>query len=68
MFPPYRWHFGAVAAQQVHAIQFSAAKVLSLCDADPVCGMDLTRRFTGVVTERLQATRLRLLDLYGYRT
>jgi CRP/FNR family transcriptional regulator, cyclic AMP receptor protein len=68
LFPPYRWHFGAVAARQVHAIQFSGVRVMALCRDNPVDGMDLMRRFVGVVVDRLQATRLRLLDLYGYRT
>jgi len=68
LFPPYRWHFGAVAARQVHAIQFSGVKVMALCREDPSGGMDLMRRFMGVVVDRLQATRIRLLDLYGYQS
>ena len=31
---------------------------------DPALGLELTTRFMQVVVERLQATRLRLLDLY----
>jgi hypothetical protein len=34
-------------------------------DADPALGHALSRRFIGVVVDRLQATRIRLLDLYG---
>src|SRR5690349_11556490 len=41
LFPPYRWHFGAVAAQHVHAIQFSGLKVMDLCRDDPAAGLDL---------------------------
>jgi CRP-like cAMP-binding protein len=67
LFPPYRWHFGAVAASTVHAVQFSGVQVMALCREDPAGGMDLMRRFVGVVVDRLQATRLRLLDLYGYQ-
>jgi CRP-like cAMP-binding protein len=64
LFPPYRWHFGAVAARSVDAIQFHGAEVMRLCDDDPALGMDLMRRMVGVAVDRLQATRLRLLDLY----
>jgi hypothetical protein len=64
LVPPYRWHFGAVAARSVDAIQFHGADVMRLCDDDPVLGMDLMRRMFGVAVDRLQATRLRLLDLY----
>ncbi len=66
MFAPYVWHFGAVAARTTHAIQFPGADVMRLCQDYPTLGMDLMRRFMGVVVDRLQATRLRLLDLYGY--
>jgi len=66
MFPPYRWHFGAVAARTVHAIQFNGVEAMRLCRGDPAQGMELMQRFVGVAVDRLQATRLRLLDLYGY--
>ena len=35
------------------------------CDADPAFGYRVMQRFAQVVAERLAATRLRLLDLYG---
>jgi CRP-like cAMP-binding protein len=57
LFPPNRWHLGAAAAEPTHTVEFDAAAVMRLCEADP--------RF-GVVADRLQATRVRLLDLYGY--
>jgi CRP/FNR family transcriptional regulator, cyclic AMP receptor protein len=31
-----------------------------------VLGYELMRRFIPVIVERLQATRLRLLDIYGH--
>ncbi|MER7274830.1 cyclic nucleotide-binding domain-containing protein [Dactylosporangium sp. NPDC000244] len=64
MFPPYRWHFGAVAVDQVLSIAVDGAGVRALCDADPDLGYELTKRFMAVVVERMQATRIRLLDLY----
>lgn len=64
LFPPYRWHFGAVTTEPVLAIAVDGAGTRSLCDADPTLGYDLTKRFTAVVVERMQATRMRLLDLY----
>jgi CRP-like cAMP-binding protein len=65
LFPPYTWHFGAVAVTETQAIEFDAAGVLRLCENDPALGYDLSRRFMGVLLDRLQATRVRLLDLYG---
>ncbi|MEU7906138.1 cyclic nucleotide-binding domain-containing protein [Actinoplanes sp. NPDC049118] len=65
LHPPYRWQFGASARERVEAIAFDAATVRDRCDADPVFGYAMLRLFTPVITERLQATRLRLLDLYA---
>ncbi|MFH9350379.1 Crp/Fnr family transcriptional regulator [Kitasatospora sp. NPDC017646] len=63
--PPYRWHLGAQTVTAVEATRFPAADVLGLCAAEPELGYALMRRFTEVVAERLQATRVRLLDLYA---
>lgn len=63
LFPPYRWHFGAVAAEQTLAIELDGAGVRRLCEEDPALGYELTTRFMGVLVDRLQSTRLRLLDL-----
>jgi CRP-like cAMP-binding protein len=65
LHPPYRWHFGAVARVATAAIAFDAASVRRRFDADPAFGYAVLRSFTPVITERLQATRLRLLDLYA---
>ena len=65
LHPPYRWHFGAVARVVTTAIEFDAHAVRRRCDEDPALGYAVLRSFTPVITERLQATRLRLLDLYA---
>ena len=65
LFPPYRWHFTAITAEPVLAIAFDGPGVRALCEAEPALGYDLTKRFIGVVVERMQATRMRMLDLYS---
>ncbi|HEU5158403.1 MAG TPA: cyclic nucleotide-binding domain-containing protein [Streptosporangiaceae bacterium] len=65
LFPPYRWHFGARAVADTHAVEFDGQAVRAVCDADPTLGYALTRRFLGVMLDRLQSTRIRLLDLYA---
>ncbi|GIF13923.1 cyclic nucleotide-binding domain-containing protein [Actinoplanes teichomyceticus] len=65
LYPPYRWNFGAVTRSPVDAVVFDAAAVRARCDTDPVFGYAMLRLFTPVITERLHATRLRLLDLYA---
>ena len=67
LFPPYRWHFDARALSLVRATAFDGACLRGKCDVDPALGYDLMRRFANVMIERLRWTRLRLLDVYGYR-
>ena len=65
LFPPYRTHFDARALSSVRATGFDGACLRGKCDDDPALGYDLMKRFAQVFTERLQWTRLRLLDIYG---
>jgi CRP/FNR family transcriptional regulator, cyclic AMP receptor protein len=65
LFPPYRWHFDAHATTAVRATAFDGACLRGKCDADPALGYELTSRFAQTLIERLQWTRLRLLDVYG---
>jgi len=65
LFPPYRWHFDARALEPVRAVVFDGACLREKCDTDPQLGYALMGRFAQVLIERLQWTRLRLLDVYG---
>jgi CRP/FNR family cyclic AMP-dependent transcriptional regulator len=62
---PYRWQFGAVAREPLETITFDGTSVRLRCAADPVFGYAILHLFLPVITERLHATRLRLLDLYA---
>jgi CRP/FNR family transcriptional regulator, cyclic AMP receptor protein len=65
LFPPYRWHFDGRAVAPVRAIAVDGTCLRGKCDDDPGLGYELMRRFSQVMLERLQATRLRLADVYG---
>jgi CRP-like cAMP-binding protein len=65
LFPPYRWQFGAVAVSETRAIEIDGVAVRAACEADPSLCAAIYRRVSATTVERLQATRLRLLDLYG---
>jgi CRP/FNR family transcriptional regulator, cyclic AMP receptor protein len=65
LFPPYRWHFDARALTPLRATVFDGACLRGKCEADPALGFELMSRFAQVLIERLQWTRLRLLDVYG---
>ena len=65
LFPPYRCHFDARALEPVGAVALDGACLRQKAEADPALGYELVKRFSSVMLDRLQATRLRLLDLYG---
>lgn len=64
MFPPYTWHFGALAVEPTLTLEFDARGVQRLSEGDSELGYELARRFIAIVVERMQATRVRLLDVY----
>jgi hypothetical protein len=63
--PPYRTAFDARSVSTTRAISFDGACLRGKCDADPALGYALLKLLSSVFVERLQDTRLRLLDLYG---
>ncbi len=65
LVPPYRWRFDAIAQEVTRATVFDVGCVRSKMDADARVGYQLLSRFVPVIVDRLQATRLRLLDVYG---
>jgi len=66
LFPPHRWHFDGRATVPTSLIAFDGACLRGKCDADHELGYELMRRFAASLVERLQATRLQLLDVYGH--
>ncbi len=64
LFPPYRWQFDARASEPVGAIAVNTACLRSKAEADPAFGYELMKRFASVMVARLEATQLRLLNLY----
>ncbi len=63
--PIRQWQFGAVAQLPVTALEFESAAVEALCEYDHELGYQLTRRLLGTAVSRLQAARIRILDLYA---
>jgi len=65
LLPPYRWTFDARAVDATDVVAIDAACLRGKCDDDPALGYELFKRFAGLVRDRLHATRLQLVDLYG---
>lgn len=67
LVPPYRWHFDARAVEQTRAIALDGECLRRKCEEDHDLGYELLKRFAEIITQRLQATRLQLLDVYSAR-
>jgi len=68
LFPPHRWRFDARAVTLVRALALDGKCLRGKCETDPALGYELMQRFALVVVQRLEATRLQLLDLYGQQS
>jgi CRP-like cAMP-binding protein len=65
LIPPYRWTYDARAIELIRAISIDAACLRGKCEADHDLGYEMMKRFMPVLIQRLQATRLQILDVYG---
>jgi CRP/FNR family transcriptional regulator, cyclic AMP receptor protein len=65
LIPPNRWTFDAKALELVRAIALDAACLREKCEADHDLGYEMMKRFMPMLIQRLHATRLQILDVYG---
>lgn len=63
LFPPYQWQFDAQVLELTRAIALNGRCLRGKCDNDPALGYELMKRFSLIMKETLQATRLQVLDL-----
>lgn len=62
---PHVWSFGARAADPTEAWQLDVAALREAAEHDPAFGYEVSTALSGLLLDRLQATRARLLDLYA---
>ena len=67
LFPPYVWHFDVKAVELTRAIAMDGECLRNKCEEDHELGYEIMKRFSHVMVNRLSATRLQLLDIYGKR-
>ncbi len=67
LVPPYRWSYDARAVTLTRAIGIDAACLRAKCEADHHLGYEMMKRFLPVLVQRLHATQLQILDVYGKR-
>ena len=67
LFAPYKWTFDARALELTRVIALDAVCLRGKCEEDAHFGYEMLKRFSEIVVQRLQATRLQLLDVYNVR-
>lgn len=65
LYAPYRWRIDGRAVCATSLVAFDGGCVRALCEADHDLGYRLTRQLAAAAIERLQETRLQLLDVYA---
>ena len=65
LVPPYQWQFSATAVADAMTFEFNADAVRAACESDAGLGYQLLQRVMSAASSRLQATRIRMLDLYA---
>jgi CRP/FNR family transcriptional regulator, cyclic AMP receptor protein len=64
LVPPYRWHFDAQALELTRAIALDGQCLQRKCQQDPKLGYELMKRVAELLTQRLQALNLQLVQAY----
>lgn len=65
LFPPYRRRFDARAIELTRGIVLAGQCLRDMIEQDYQLGYQLLKRFSQVVVDRLKATSIKLLDIYG---
>jgi len=64
LIPPHRWKFDARAVEDTRAFALDGSCLRRKCEEDHDLGYELLKRFSATMSDRLQATRRQLLDVY----
>jgi CRP/FNR family transcriptional regulator, cyclic AMP receptor protein len=65
LVPPYLWRHDARAVDLTRAIGIDAKCLRDKCEADHHLGYAMMKRFLPLIMQRLDETRLQILDVYG---
>jgi len=57
LFPPYCWHFNAIAEEPTEAVFFYGSRLRQECDRNHDFGYELFKRMSQILISRLQTTR-----------
>lgn len=63
--PPYKSHFDVVAVKNTRAILVHTPCLVSKIETDHSFGFEMYKRFMEVVIDRLQGSRMQMMDIYA---
>ena len=66
LVPPYQAQYDARCATLTRAIAFDGKCLRGKCEEDHDLGYELLKRFARIMIQRVRATRIQLLDVYGH--
>lgn len=67
LLPPYQWKHQARAMDNVRAITLDGKCLRGKCEENHDLGYEILKRFARIIEQRLESTRLQLLDVYAAR-
>jgi CRP-like cAMP-binding protein len=67
LLPPFLWKFHARAVDDVRAIALDGKCLRTKCEENHDLGYEVLKRFCQIMEQRLEATRLQLLDVYAVK-
>ncbi|AWN17926.1 Crp/Fnr family transcriptional regulator [Salinisphaera sp. LB1] len=62
LIPPYSWHFQARVEEPGHVIEFDGEAILAHCEADAEFGYALLKRFSALMSRRLEYAREKMMN------
>ena len=65
LVPPYKKQYDARVVKLVRALVFDGKRIRALCEQDPKLGYELLKRFSKIMSDRLWAARIQILDVYA---
>jgi len=67
LLAPYQWKHQARAADNLRAIALDGKCLRAKCEENHDLGYEVLKRFARIIEQRLEATRLQLIDVYAVR-
>ncbi|MFO7858220.1 MAG: cyclic nucleotide-binding domain-containing protein, partial [Ectothiorhodospiraceae bacterium] len=62
LIPPYQWNFQARALEESEVVEFDGATIRQQCEDDPAFGYEVLKRFSNLMSARLEAARRRMME------